>query len=195
MTVSTLLGQRVTRGQGVIVIAPAVAASAALSSGEPLGADGASQRHVVGPIEDALGASTRMVWRDFAPSRSMVREARRWVGGELSSCDPDVVDNCRVALSELFTNAVVHGSGTVSVGVDVEDDRVGLVVADRGRNLPHLRSPKSDDERHRGLPLVLGLAHGFLVLPLAGGGKAVIATFTAPCASTDTATDTAVGAP
>jgi anti-sigma regulatory factor (Ser/Thr protein kinase) len=74
-----------------------------------------------------------------------------------------LLDDVVLMASELFTNAVLHGSGDVEVSVALEDDVVRLCVVDRGAaGVPLLASsPPSDAASGRGLRIIDQLAGGW----------------------------------
>jgi anti-sigma regulatory factor (Ser/Thr protein kinase) len=87
-----------------------------------------------------------------------------------------------LVVSELVTNACVHGAGPVTVTVWVDRRRLSLRVQDRG----HWCEPKETDGDEyapggRGLTIVDGLADSVSIRRGRGGrGTCVIARFSAP---------------
>ncbi|MEU5987821.1 SpoIIE family protein phosphatase [Spirillospora sp. NPDC047418] len=70
---------------------------------------------------------------------------------------PGLADTAQLLVSELVTNALVHGAG--SLGVRLIKGRTLLCeVHDDGADLPHLRHSDATDESGRGLQLVQHLA-------------------------------------
>jgi len=68
-----------------------------------------------------------------------------------------LTDTAQLLVSELVTNALVHGAG--SLGVRLIKGRTLLCeVHDDGADLPHLRHAEATDESGRGLQLVQHLA-------------------------------------
>ena len=67
-------------------------------------------------------------------------------------------------MSELVTNAVVHGLGPVDVAVVMCPDCVELHVSDSGRRLPAERLADPDDEAGRGLAIVRDLSREFSIV-------------------------------
>lgn len=96
--------------------------------------------------------------RDTAPSR-----ARRDVTLCLHTWGLDhLVDDARLIVSELVTNAIRHThTGRVVVSVTRHPDRVRIVVTDTSRIPPAPAVPDSDAETGRGLWLVGQLATGW----------------------------------
>lgn len=72
--------------------------------------------------------------------------------------DEDKREAVKLVASELITNAVVHASGFVTVGLYLNDDRLLLVVHDGSPAEPRRQHAKHDDEDGRGLALVDSLA-------------------------------------
>jgi anti-sigma regulatory factor (Ser/Thr protein kinase) len=111
-----------------------------------------------------LGAGTRAV---AAGRRVTVDVLRRW---ELSSLCPDA----ELLVSELVTNAVVHGRGPVELTVAVADGVLEVGVTDRSPLLPASRSgapllAPSAAEGGRGLQMVDQVADEWGVATLADG--------------------------
>jgi anti-sigma regulatory factor (Ser/Thr protein kinase) len=46
-----------------------------------------------------------------------------------------------LAVSELTTNAVTHGSGPIEVAMSASSDRLRVVVSDEGMGIPDMRLP------------------------------------------------------
>lgn len=87
-------------------------------------------------------------------------EANGYVG------DRDVV---ALLVSELATNALVHGAGDVRVAVHEVGGSLRVEVADDGAGEPVLRDAGPDAEGGRGMALVAALADAWGVEPLPGG--------------------------
>lgn len=92
----------------------------------------------------------------FDRTRDSVGQARRAVADWLS---PDVeaeeLDRAKLLVSELVTNAVLHGQGDIRVRADVNEDRVLVEVMDDGQGFEHdLRSHDFDTVGGRGLMIV-----------------------------------------
>jgi len=67
--------------------------------------------------------------------------------------------------NELVTNAIVHGTGQVSVHVAWDDEEVRVEVDDHSTKRPVLRTIDPDAPNGRGLILVDRLSNGWGVLP------------------------------
>ncbi|MBB1254469.1 ATP-binding protein [Streptomyces sp. OF3] len=100
--------------------------------------------------------------RRFPRRRTAVRAAREFVGEVLAEWQSvDRLDDVRLCVSELATNAVLHGvpaGREFCVRVVREGGVVRLEVRDSGDGLPEVRAVDDRAESGRGLPLALGLA-------------------------------------
>ncbi|HEU0132708.1 MAG TPA: ATP-binding protein [Mycobacteriales bacterium] len=82
------------------------------------------------------------------------------------------LDDVALVVSELVTNAVLHGVGDVVLDVTVDDRAVRVEVADAAPTLAPPREAAPDGESGRGLLLVSRLARRWGVRP-EGRGKVV----------------------
>jgi anti-sigma regulatory factor (Ser/Thr protein kinase) len=71
-------------------------------------------------------------------------------------------------ISELVTNAIVHGSGPIEVRLAYENGSLHVYVYDQGDGQPMRRHPNGDWEYGRGLELIDGL------IELYGGTRGVL---------------------
>lgn len=104
-----------------------------------------------------------------APSagRSLVRLLlRQW-----SVEDEDVQDETALVVSELVTNALVHGGRTATLTLALALDRVQVAVQDSSPLIPAPRTSSLDDEGGRGLEIVGLLAVAWGVEPVPGGKR------------------------
>src|SRR5689334_22732767 len=102
------------------------------------------------------GAMERHVDGISLPARpDSVRRARRFVAEAASRAGfaPSTIDLAAVAASELVTNAVVHGSGPISVRTVLDPDTLRVEVQDTAAELPR-RVDAGDRDGGRGLALV-----------------------------------------
>ena len=90
--------------------------------------------------------------------------------GSGTGVDPDVV---ALLVSELATNALVHGSGEVRVRVLPGDRTLRVEISDGDPSLPSLRAASPLDEGGRGVALVDALSTRWGADPDRGGGKTV----------------------
>ena len=101
-----------------------------------------------------------------AAARAFAREA-------VESGLPDVrIEDVALVVSELVTNAVVHGEGDITLNVVVAPDTVHVEVEDREPELPGQVDAALDSESGRGLLLVSRIAKRWGVRP-ASAGKVV----------------------
>jgi anti-sigma regulatory factor (Ser/Thr protein kinase) len=78
-------------------------------------------------------------------------------------------DTAGLLTSEVVTNAVVHGDGTVMVRAQTGDGRLRVEVQDDGDGAPVVQDAERDDEGGRGLALVAALADDWGVERVPGG--------------------------
>ncbi|MEU8122086.1 SpoIIE family protein phosphatase [Spirillospora sp. NPDC049024] len=99
------------------------------------------------PLDDVV------TW-ELEPVPGSVPWIRAQVGVRLAGWGlDDLADTARLLVSELVTNALVHGAG--SVGLRLIKGRTLLCeVHDDGADMPHLRHTDATDESGRGLQLV-----------------------------------------
>lgn len=117
-----------------------------------------------------------MTRRRFASVAASVPAARRFAAGVLGWLPADVLDAVLVVVSELVTNAVVHGRSAVDVQVDGDPGagRVRVAVTDAGGGRPRTQRPGPEESHGRGLQIVEALADLWGVEPAASGrGKTV----------------------
>lgn len=118
------------------------------------------------PDQPALAFGLPSLASSVAHARRRVGELCRPLGGE-AECD-----TAALLVSELVTNAVVHGSGEVEVRAVVAGTRLRVEVCDGSLQLPRAGHPGADSESGRGVMLVETLADawGAEIVP---GGKRV----------------------
>ncbi|MFL6055127.1 MAG: SpoIIE family protein phosphatase [Actinoallomurus sp.] len=89
---------------------------------------------------------------------AVVRETRRLARQALEAWGlRSLVPTVELLVSELVTNAVVHGAGDIGLRL-IRADSLLCEVRDDGYELPHLRRAEATDENGRGLQLVSALA-------------------------------------
>jgi anti-sigma regulatory factor (Ser/Thr protein kinase) len=103
---------------------------------------------------------------DIPRSSRAPAEARRLVD-ELG-LDPATAEAVRLAVSELVSNAVMHGTGTIAVGLGLDAEGVHVTVSDRGVGFTPSGEPvmpPPDSPGGRGLALVAMLSTRWGVVP------------------------------
>jgi anti-sigma regulatory factor (Ser/Thr protein kinase) len=106
----------------------------------------------------------------FASDTVEIGRARRSVEDTLASWGVRVDADLALLVSELMTNAVRHGRGTVHLALEVDDRRVRVEVHDEGAGLPRARTPQLSGSRVGGfgLNLVAAIADDWGVDPVGG---------------------------
>jgi anti-sigma regulatory factor (Ser/Thr protein kinase) len=96
-------------------------------------------------------------------SPDSISAARRLVNGHTTALGVQQREDAALMVSELVTNAVVHGVGAISLRIDVEADAVRIEVADEG-NVALAPSPEAGAHGGWGLRIVEQLADDWGVL-------------------------------
>ncbi|MGW1950806.1 ATP-binding protein [Streptomyces sp. NPDC001940] len=120
----------------------------------------------------------------FSRQTVSVGQARSFVEAALTGWEPDDrLDDVKVCVSELATNAIKHGSRAgrgFLVRVASRDERLRVEVCDGGGNdgqAPYVKEPAADVASGRGLYLVATLADDWGVERHDGPGHTVWAEF------------------
>ena len=110
----------------------------------------------------------------FAPGPMAPREARQWITPLLGAgVTPGATNDIMLVVSELVTNAVVHGAGPVRLRVRCGLDSVRIEVSDDGGGSVVPRETDPEATGGRGLLVVDHLAQGWGVVDNHLGGKTV----------------------
>ena len=125
------------------------------------------------PAGDAVGW-TRVVATDLPDDSSAPRLARVLLAEALAR-EPAAGDGqiARLLVSELATNAVRHGRGSVRMRVLTRPDRLRGEVHDGGAGMPAVHRPGPEAEGGRGMWLVEDLSTDWGVIEHRGEGKDV----------------------
>ena len=100
-------------------------------------------------------------------------------------CPTKVVEDAELLVSELLTNAIVHGGGTsVTVNVLHLDRRLLIEVTDASPARPAVRGAGPEDERGRGMLLVEAIASAWGSRRELGRGKTTWCTLALDCGAT-----------
>src|SRR5690606_14452172 len=96
----------------------------------------------------------------FPRAPEQVAAARAFARAALgTSSSPQVVEDVVLLVSELVTNAVLHGAGDVEVTLERSGDVIRVEVADEGgAELPRPGRPGAGDVTGRGLAIVDAVA-------------------------------------
>lgn len=141
--------------------------------------------HDISYVVDLLG---RLTWRhretallnlgpdprDVATARRFVTErCRDWGCGNL-------VEDAELVVSELVTNALVHGESRCELRVGLSEAALRLHVLDHGPGMPDPQDARQGDEHGRGLLLISVICAAWGVEALPAGGKIVWAELLRP---------------
>lgn len=129
--------------------------------------------------------------RPLSPSSSAItvaadehapRYARQFVRESPAICTDSARDAAVLMVSELVTNAVLHGRPPIVVMIERDQSDVQVTVADHHPHWPSLQNPSPDAVGGRGLRIVDALASAWGIQPRAVG-KAVwfVVTDNEPC--------------
>ena len=87
-----------------------------------------------------MARGTRQTWQ-VGTDRSVVTASRHRISDHAADLPEPVAGDVELLASELLANAVVPGSGPVTVGVERTDHRVRVEVTDASEELPALGPP------------------------------------------------------
>jgi anti-sigma regulatory factor (Ser/Thr protein kinase) len=123
--------------------------------------------------------------RGFDSNARAPSAARRWAGSSLRRAvaaprDAEPVADAELVVSELVTNAIRSGAGSIRVSLQLHQGELEVDVADNGPGWPRLVRPGEQDAHGRGLILVDALADRWRSEPVDGGGKHVLVTIAVP---------------
>ncbi|MBO8195594.1 ATP-binding protein [Streptomyces oryzae] len=79
------------------------------------------------------------------------------------------IDDLRLLVSEVFTNALEHACGAYAVCVEQTEERIRVEVTDAATDLPAMRNGDLDAESGRGIFLVSVLADAWGIRPIDAG--------------------------
>ncbi|MFB4312198.1 SpoIIE family protein phosphatase [Actinomadura sp. GTD37] len=106
---------------------------------------------------DGIPKDEVVTW-ELEPEPASVPWIRAQVAARLAGWGLDALaDTAQLLVSELVTNALVHGAGSLGVRL-IKGGTLLCEVHDDGMDLPHLRYAEATDESGRGLQLVSHLA-------------------------------------
>ena len=103
--------------------------------------------------------------------------ARRFVEDNRDHLRPELIEDTQLLVSEIVTNAVLHGRPDITLKVRIDPPGIGIAVSDFGEDLPKRTPdlPAADQPSGRGLLIVdaLSSAWGIEANPGALPGKIV----------------------
>ncbi|HYH50698.1 MAG TPA: response regulator [Acidimicrobiia bacterium] len=141
--------------------------------------------HDVSYLVDLLA---RLNWRryesarlEIGPDTADVARARRFVADQCQQwgCG-DVVEDAQLVVSELVTNALIHGQSRCELRAGLSEAALRLQVVDSGTGMPDPQVAGEGDEHGRGLLLVSAICAAWGVEALPDGGKIVWAELLRP---------------
>jgi anti-sigma regulatory factor (Ser/Thr protein kinase) len=104
--------------------------------------------------------------RSFPRVRHAPRDARAFVADALRAFGcAELIDDAVLVVSELATNAMVHGRSDFTVSVTQIERAVTIAVGDAGAGPPARRRARASSTNGRGLQLVAGVASSWGVTP------------------------------
>jgi anti-sigma regulatory factor (Ser/Thr protein kinase) len=132
---------------------------------EPI-ADSAPPEHVPGSAEIQLPAT-----------ESSVRVARKFAAGVLAewAIGGEPAENAVLIVSELLTNAIVHGDPPIELRLHLTADELTIDVDDGSSVMPRKLRPAPEDPHGRGVAIVAQLSRRWAARPH-GRGKTVRCT-------------------
>ncbi|MFJ3671010.1 ATP-binding protein [Streptomyces sp. NPDC090106] len=99
-------------------------------------------------------------------------------------CDRESMADALLVVSELTTNALLHGGGITGFRIDVVESGVRVSVCDRSEAVPLTKDPLDGHGRRRvgglGWPIVCRLSRDVRVTGLPSGGKCISAVVPLP---------------
>lgn len=115
------------------------------------------------------------VHRSFSAVPNAVRQAREFCADALAQvlgsgdAAQPLLDDARIVVSELVTNAATAGAALATVGLVVHRSVVRIAVTDDAAGVPRIGHPSPHETHGRGLLIVAKLARASGVSPMAEG--------------------------
>ncbi|MFF7731589.1 MULTISPECIES: ATP-binding protein [unclassified Streptomyces] len=137
------------------------------------------EEHMIEPVYEPPGAHGARPCKPAEARRAVERAVAERCRATHTPCDTDALSDALLVVSELTTNAILHGGGVTDFQVDVDGPRVRVSVSDRSDALP-VTVPRTDPHgrlRHggHGWPIVCRLSRDVRVSDLPAGGKCITA--------------------
>ena len=94
------------------------------------------------------------------PDASAAAIARRFVEDNRDHLRPELIEDTQLLVSEIVTNAVLHGRPDITLKVRIDPPGIGIAVSDFGEDLPKRTPdlPPADQPSGRGLLIVDALS-------------------------------------
>ncbi|MFF7313692.1 ATP-binding protein [Streptomyces sp. NPDC008137] len=135
--------------------------------------------HMIESVFGPLGADRARPYKPAEARRAVERAVAERCRATRTPCDADALSDALLVVSELTTNAILHGGGVTDFRVDVDGPRVRLSVSDGSDELPVTAPPTDAHGRLRhgghGWPIVCRLSRDIRVSDLPAGGKCITA--------------------
>ncbi|MFI6369333.1 ATP-binding protein [Streptomyces sp. NPDC050546] len=135
--------------------------------------------HMIESVLGSLGADRDRPCKPAEARRAVERAVAERCRTTRTPCDADALSDALLVVSELTTNAILHGGGVTDFRVDVDGPGVRVSVSDRSDELPVTAPPVDPHGRLRhgghGWPIVCRLSRDVRVADLPAGGKCITA--------------------
>ncbi|MEU0222070.1 ATP-binding protein [Streptomyces sp. NPDC006265] len=137
------------------------------------------EEHMIESLFESPGAHRARPCKPAEARRAVERAVAERCRATHTRCDTDGLSDALLVVSELTTNAILHGGGVTDFQVDVDGPGVRVSVSDRSDALP-VTMPHTDPPgrlRHggHGWPIVCRLSRDVRVSDLPAGGKCITA--------------------
>ena len=116
---------------------------------------------IAGEVATAGAATAELRVREFAAHSDSTRAARRFALEVAGPLPPAARDSLELLVSELATNAVIHGGTPFRLAVARHTSTVIVEVSDAGTGEVSLHDPAASDPHGRGLRIVARLAESW----------------------------------
>ncbi|MCK8437722.1 ATP-binding protein [Streptomyces sp. D2-8] len=135
--------------------------------------------HMIESVFEPPGVHRARPCKPAEARRAVERAVAERCRATHTPCDTDALSDALLVVSELTTNAILHGGGVTDFQVDVDGPGVRVSVSDGSDALPVVM-PRTDLHgrlRHggHGWPIVCRLARDVRVSDLPAGGKCITA--------------------